>query len=155
MKIDARFTLLILWALSLSLSLLVGCTVAGDDGQAVAGSATYEFTLRTGMVNGRMAFIGVGGEIDGLANPDLAVAAGETVHITLINGDGMMHDLAIPDLGTQTAIALRQQATVDLTITPADAGVYTYICTVSGHRQAGMEGALVVAPAGSSMDSHE
>lgn len=129
------------------LLLTTGCTTARVDGQPLADAALIEFTLRTGMVNGRMAFIGAGGEIDGLVNPDLAVTAGEAVHVTLINDDGMMHDLAIPDLGVQTAAVLRRQASVDVTFTPRDAGAYAYICTVSGHRQAGMEGALIVAPA--------
>lgn len=129
------------------LLLTTGCTTAWVDGQPLADAAVVEFTLRTGMVNGRMAFIGAGGEIDGLVNPDLPVMAGEAVHITLINDDGMMHDLAIPDRGVQTAPASRRQSGVDVTVTPRDAGAYAYICTVSGRRQAGMEGSLIVAPA--------
>jgi nitrite reductase (NO-forming) len=127
------------------LFVVTGCTGRAE-GQPLEGAATFEFTLRTGLENGRMVFIGVGGEIDGLVNPDLPVVAGEAVHITLVNGDGMMHDLAIPDLALQTATAMRQQATVDVTFTPRDAGVYAYICTISGHRQVGMEGALIVTP---------
>lgn len=126
------------------LFVVTGCT--GRAAGQPLGDAAFEFTLRTGMENGRMVFIGVGGEIDGLVNPDLPVTAGEAVHIILINGDGMLHDLAIPDLGVQTATAVRQEVAVDVTFTPRAAGVYAYICTVSGHRQAGMEGALVVAP---------
>lgn len=128
------------------LLLATGCTTGRVEGQSLADAAVFEFTMRTGMVDGRMAFIGVGGDIDGLANPDLQVTVGEVVHITLINDDGMMHDLAIPDLGVQTASASRPQATVDVTFTPSDGGAYAYICTVSGHRQAGMEGSLIVAP---------
>ena len=129
------------------LLLTTGCTTPQVNGQSLADAAVFEFTLRTGMVDGRMAFIGVGGDIDGLANPGLPVAAGEVVHITLINDDGMIHDLAIPDLDVQTAPTSRRQSAVDVTFTPRDGGAHAYICTVSGHRQAGMEGSLIVAPA--------
>src|SRR6187200_512161 len=42
------------------------------------------FTLRSGIAQGRMVYIGVGGEIDGKVNPMLV----ETVQINLINGEG-------------------------------------------------------------------
>jgi nitrite reductase (NO-forming) len=66
------------------------------------------------------------------------------VRITLENGDGMMHDLAIPDLHVQTATALSEDSVVEVTFRPTESGSYVYFCTVSGHRQAGMEGTLVV-----------
>src|SRR5262249_46035787 len=44
------------------------------------------FTLRSGIAQGRMVYLGVGGEIDGKVNPMLVVHEGETVQINLING---------------------------------------------------------------------
>jgi nitrite reductase (NO-forming) len=104
-----------------------------------------QFTLRTSMEAGRMVFIGIGGAIDGVVNPELQVHPGDTVHLTLVNGDGMAHDLAIPDLGVKTALVIRQGDSTEVVFEAKEAGVYTYYCTVSGHRLAGMEGKLVVA----------
>src|SRR5665213_2887530 len=51
------------------------------------------YTLRTGIAEGRMVFIGVGGTIDGQVNPVLSAAEGQGVQITLINGEGAEHDI--------------------------------------------------------------
>ncbi len=102
------------------------------------------FTLTTAMDTGRMTFVGVGGEIDGVTNPDLMAQPGDTVQITLINGDGMPHDFAIPDLGAHTTLVTAKGQTTDLVFEISEVGEFAYYCTVSGHRQAGMEGKLIV-----------
>src|SRR5512146_3409765 len=56
--------------------------------QPAAAAATVQFTLTTGSKGGKLAFFGVGGEIDGKMNPDLIVKPGDTVELTLLNGDG-------------------------------------------------------------------
>jgi len=53
------------------------------------------FTLRSGIAQGRMVYLGVGGDIDGKVNPMLVVHGGETVQINLINGEGAEHDIVI------------------------------------------------------------
>jgi nitrite reductase (NO-forming) len=53
------------------------------------------FTLRSGIAQGRMVYLGVGGEIDGAVNPMLMVHEGETVQINLINGEGAEHDIVV------------------------------------------------------------
>src|SRR5690606_20997941 len=45
------------------------------------------FTLETAIADGRLAFVGVGGTIDGVVNPTLEVTLGQVVQVTLINGD--------------------------------------------------------------------
>lgn len=137
-----------------ALLMAAGCTAEQVDGQSLsdAGGAQHEFTLRTGMVDGRMVYVGVGGDIDGQVNPDLTIAMGDTARIILENGDGMMHDLVIPDLYNQTATVrtattTSRGSTAEATFTPAAPGTYTYYCTIAGHRQAGMEGTLIVTPA--------
>jgi nitrite reductase (NO-forming) len=122
-----------------------GCTAENVEGQMISETAQHEFTLHTGVLDGRMAFIGAGGAIDGLVNPELRAVAGETVRIILVNSDGMMHDLAIPGLHVQTSAVLKKNSRVEMAFTPATAGTYSYYCTISGHRQAGMEGAFIVA----------
>jgi nitrite reductase (NO-forming) len=105
-----------------------------------------EFTLQTGIVNGRMAFVGVGGEIDGVVNPDLTVQVNSAVHVIVINGDGMPHDLLVAGLGAQTPMVSGTGATTEVrfAVREDQVGTYNYYCTVAGHRQAGMEGELIV-----------
>lgn len=102
------------------------------------------YTLITGGDYGGLVFVGVGGEIDGVVNPTLTANPGDTVSITLINGDGVEHDLAIDEFGVSTGslTELDQQATVTFTV--EQEGEYVYYCTIPGHRQAGMWGTLRV-----------
>src|SRR6185437_8226394 len=57
------------------------------------------YTLRSGIAEGRMVFIGVGGTIDGQVNPVLSAAEGQVVQVTLINGEGAEHDIVFTDQG--------------------------------------------------------
>ncbi len=102
------------------------------------------FILTTAMDTGRMAFVGVGGEIHGVINLDLTAQPGDTVQITLINGDGMPHDFANPDLNAQTSMVTAKGQSTDLVFETGDTGEFAYYCTVPDHRQAGMEGRLIV-----------
>lgn len=108
------------------------------------GSPTVSFTLETGFAEGKMVFIGVGGNIDGQVNPDLNAQPGDIVEIKLRNGDGAMHDFAINDLGVATEQITGQGAESSLTFQADQEGVFEYICTLPGHRQAGMVGRLIV-----------
>lgn len=103
------------------------------------------FTLKTTLIDGRMVFLGAGGEIDGMTNPDLMAQPGDRIRVTLINDDGMPHDLAIPDLNAQTTMITAKGQTVDVVFEIREVGEFTYYCTVPGHRQAGMEGRLIVS----------
>jgi nitrite reductase (NO-forming) len=120
---------------------------------AVAGSgeegplASTEIALITAIVDGRMVYVGVGGEIDGQVNPDLIVRPGSSVIITLLNGDGMQHDLIIPDLNFKTPMVHSKDDKVGVVFEVGEgiSGTYPYFCSVAGHRQAGMEGRLIVS----------
>lgn len=109
-------------------------------------STLVEFTLTTGSTGSGLAFFGQGGEIDGLVNPVLSASVGDTVRITLVNGDGMPHDIFLPDLRTQSTLTTASGEQVVLEFQVSEAGEFVYICSVPGHRAAGMEGILVVAP---------
>jgi nitrite reductase (NO-forming) len=131
-------------ALSLFLILLAltvgGCTTQSPFSQEV----DVEFTLETAMRDGKMIFAGVGSENDGAVNPDLSVIAGDTVRIILVNGDGIPHDIAIPDLDAQSAPVSTKAQSTAIVFQASEAGEFTYYCTVAGHRQMGMEGKLFV-----------
>lgn len=154
-RADALFLALVVMAFAFS-----GCqrspeetdTLGGTGAQliptAVAGAQrSIEFALQTGIVDGRMVFVGSGGDIDGVPNPDLIVAPGAIVSVTLTNGDGMPHDLMIPELGVQseTTSVKGESISVKFTADAGSAGAHAYFCSISGHRQAGMEGRLIVA----------
>jgi nitrite reductase (NO-forming) len=105
---------------------------------------TVRFRVRTELAEGKWAFVGVGGAIDGVANPVLRVAEGDVVQVTLVNNDGIEHDVVFPDFKAGTDRVARKGAS-SVTVFRADkAGEFAYFCSLPGHRQAGMEGKLAV-----------
>ncbi|MFU8827007.1 MAG: cupredoxin domain-containing protein, partial [Brevefilum sp.] len=99
----------------------------------------------TASEGGRLLFIGVGGEIDGQVNPDLTARAGDTVAITLVNDDGRFHDIVITEFDAATSVFGERGQEETVTFVADQAGTFFYFCSVGGHRQAGMEGQLIVA----------
>ena len=100
----------------------------------------------------------------------LAVPANQPVRLTLVNDGVLEHDftireIAVADVHAPAAseaddhamsedvhdLALHVAAPASggqavLEFTPTEAGEYEYYCTVSGHKEAGMVGTLVVGP---------
>ena len=109
-------------------------------------STDVTFTLQTVAEHGKLLFQGVGGEIDGIINPDLYVPVGAKVEITLINADGMPHDIFLPDFNAQSSYVAKigDQTSIAFEVRDHEAGPYVYYCEVPGHRQAGQEGKLVI-----------
>ena len=105
---------------------------------------TVRFRLRTELADGKMAFVGVGGAIEGVVNPPLRVAEGDVVQITLINNDNVEHDVVFPEFDAGTDKVARKGAS-SVTVFRADkSGEFPYFCSLPGHRPAGMEGKLIV-----------
>lgn len=98
-----------------------------------------EYRLESTMLGYR----GIGGDIDGLRNPTLWARAGETVRITIVNGELMVHDVALEKHAVRSAQILDNGATSSLTFKANDSDIY--FCSLPGHRAAGMEGRLEVA----------
>jgi nitrite reductase (NO-forming) len=115
------------------------------DAPVVAGPV--EYVLETQVADSGFIFVGVGGDIAGVVNPDLSAAPGATVHVTLVNGDGIPHDFAVPDFNAKTRVlsGRGQSAELSFVVAADQAGSFAYYCTVPGHRQSGQEGRLVVA----------
>ncbi|WP_374309132.1 copper-containing nitrite reductase [Methylocella sp.] len=103
------------------------------------------FTLRSGIADGRMVYIGVGGAIDGKVNPQLNVHEGETVQINLVNGEGAEHDVVVDQYAARSDRVVAKGASSVFSFVADKAGEFAYYCSVPGHRAAGMEGRLVVA----------
>lgn len=98
-----------------------------------------------------MAFIGSGGEIDGQINPTLTANVGDTVRITVINGDPVLHNLVIDEFGVHTGDLIEKDQTSVVEFVADRPGEFNYYCNIPGHREIGMAGLLKVegeAPAG-------
>ncbi|MGB8182994.1 MAG: copper-containing nitrite reductase [Stellaceae bacterium] len=109
-----------------------------------SGVADVTYTLRSGIAEGRMVFVGVGGAIDGKVNPTLTAAEGQTVQVTLINGEGAEHDITFPDQGVKSPRVIGKGASTTIVVPAGKPGDYTYFCSAPGHRLAGMEGKFTV-----------
>ena len=104
------------------------------------------YTLRTGIAEGRMVYIGVGGAIDGKVNPVLTAAQGQVVQLTIINGEGAEHDIVFPDQDSRSPRVTGRGSSTTIAFRAAKAGDFVYYCSVPGHRLAGMEGQFIVTP---------
>lgn len=105
------------------------------------------FTLRTGIAEGKMVFIGATGDIKGVINPTLKVPSGAVVQINLINGDGAVHDIALPDFNVKSDQIVGMNASTTVVFRASKDGKFYYFCSLPGHRAAGMEGLLLVGDA--------
>ena len=74
----------------------------------------------------------------------MTVKAGQTVRILLDNPDSIPHAFDIPELGV--GLAVIPEAAVEIEFVATEPGTYIYFCGIEGHREAGMEGVLVVEP---------
>ncbi|MDJ0269154.1 MAG: cupredoxin domain-containing protein [Aigarchaeota archaeon] len=108
-----------------------------------SGLPAKEFTLETTFSDG-FAFLGKGGAIDGVKNPTLKVKVGDVVKITIVNGDGVGHDFVIDELKVHADHVKEKGESVDVIFKTEQPGEYTYYCSVPGHREAGMEGKIIV-----------
>lgn len=115
-----------------------------------ARAATYipdaRYTLRSGIAEGRMVYLGVGGTIDAQVNPILSAAEGQTVQIILINGEGAEHDIVFPEQDVKSPRIVGRGASTTIAFRATRAGDFTYICSVPGHELAGMRGQFIVTP---------
>jgi nitrite reductase (NO-forming) len=114
------------------------------------GDAAYltdaKYTLRTGIAEGKMVFLGVGGAIEAKANPVLTAAEGQIVQLTLINGEGTEHDIVFPDQDAKSPRVNGKGASTTIVFRATKSGDFIYFCSVPGHQLAGMQGQFLVTP---------
>lgn len=108
---------------------------------AIKPSAPVRITLSTGIKDGKMVFL----DEKGQANPRLKARVGDTVEITISSGEGAQHDIVIPELNVKSAQFDRSTGPAKVRFKVTKAGTFEYYCTISGHRQVGMEGKFEVA----------
>ena len=116
-------------------------------GQPAAGyMPDARYTLRSGIAEGRMVYLGVGGTIDGQINPILSAAEGQMVQIILTNGEGAEHDIVFPDQNAKSPRIVGRGASTTIAFHATRAGDFAYLCSVPGHELAGMRGQFIVTP---------
>ena len=116
---------------------------------AVAAKAAtgkvVKISLRTGMADGKMVFL----DAQGKPNPVLRGNVGDTLEISIASGEGAEHDIVFPELKVQSPKFDGRSGAVKVVVPLAQAGKFSYFCSIPGHKQIGMEGVLEVAgPAG-------
>ena len=109
-----------------------------------SSGVSVEYTLETGIADGKMVYFGKGGAIDGKINPDLPANSGDSLTINLNSGDGSEHDIFVDGIKAQSDRVSAAKPVV-FKFEAGEAGTYAYYCTLPGHRQAGMEGKLIVS----------
>jgi putative membrane-bound dehydrogenase-like protein len=110
----------------------------GDLAAQSSAKPDREYTL----VSTMLGYRGVGGDLEGLRNPTLWAKTGETVRLTIVNGELMVHDIALEKLDVKSTQILDKGATASITFTAKASD--TYYCSLPGHRAAGMEGRIEV-----------
>ena len=81
--------------------------------------------------------------------PTLQAKVGQPIKIVLDNKGVIEHDIAFPTIkADKPAASLKAVAkpgqTVTLEFTPTAKGTYEYVCTIPGHKEAGMKGTITV-----------
>lgn len=122
-------------------------TPAADPTLPAGYTPNVRYAIRSGIAEGRMVFIGVGGDIDGVVNPKLTAHEGDVVQITLINGEGAEHDIVFEGHQAASQHVVAKGASTTLAFRARAAGEYAYFCSLPGHRDAGMSGAFSVGTA--------
>jgi cytochrome c oxidase subunit 2 len=144
-----RSTLLLLALVAVSSLVLAAC---GDDDDTTSG----EMPMSDSGMGGGMGHDETSPVVDGARrievtatsfafDPDeITVTAGEDVAIVLTSED-VLHDFTIEEIDTH--VSADADETDEGGLRADEPGRYTFYCTVAGHREAGMEGTLIVEAA--------
>jgi nitrite reductase (NO-forming) len=114
-----------------------------DNTESTGKLIEYEFTSR--LENGQMQFVGVGRDIDGQVNPPLRANTGDTLRVTLTSGEGVEHNISFPDFNviSENVVGVGDSTTIEFLVDKG--GSLTYICSLPGHKEAGMAGTFQVS----------
>ena len=138
-------TLAVLVAIPLILGIVGGGAITfwlGNQGPEPAGSGSpVTFELRA-LTTG---FVGVGGSIDGVKNPSLEVGVGDSVTITVTNGENILHNLVVEGYGVQSADVRSLNQVVSVRFVADEEGTFRYFCV---YHISTMIGDLVVGAGG-------
>ena len=107
-----------------------------DDGHSeeVASDSSGSLTITSGESGVEFAF----------APANVEVSAGESVQLIFDNKGTIAHDFAIPELGFAIESTDAGQSGSATLAVPATPGTYDFICSIPGHKEAGMVGQIVI-----------
>ncbi len=82
--------------------------------------------------------------------PTIQAKVGQPIKIVLENNGAIEHDIAFPTIkadkpGASLKAVAKPGQTATLEFTPTAKGSYEYVCTIPGHKEAGMKGKINVA----------
>ena len=123
-----------------------GPPAASPTGADIGFIPDAKYTLRSGIADGRMVYIGVGGAIEGKTNPVLTAAEGQVVQLTVINGEGAEHDIVFPSPDAKSPRVTGKNTSTTIAFRAIQSGDFIYFCSVPGHQLAGMQGQFIVTP---------
>ncbi len=132
---------LVLGVLAIGVIALIQDDDGGGGGAAAATGSTVDVQLTEFAIEG-----------------ELAVPEGP-VTLNVVNAGAIEHNLAVIETGDQTR-NLTSRGVDELDLGNLEAGTYTLVCTLAGHRESGMENELIVyaegeEPAGGEVLSEE
>jgi len=113
--------------------------LANPDG--ISAPTVVAYNLRAS--SDEASFVGVGGNIDGVLNPELSAHLGDTVRLTLINDSANTHDLKIDEFDVSSG-ELTAAESVTVEFEADQLGMFNYYASLPGQRDAGLEGVLRV-----------
>jgi len=122
----------------------VSATESPNGSTSVTFVPDVTFTLRTAIADGKLVFIGEKDAISGMVNPDLKVPENAVVQINVINGDGAIHDIAVPAFDSKSDQIMGKGASATIVFRANKSGVFEYLCSLPGHKAAGMVGKFTV-----------
>ena len=129
----------------LVLTILLGLFIAACTGTSFQ-PVDKEYVLTTDLREGRLVFLGVSDEINGIENPTLSAAPGSTITVTLINGGEGQHDITFPEVNVSTDVVKEkgEEASVTFAVSTVH-GEMEYFDSVANHAELGMRGILMVS----------
>ncbi len=106
-------------------------------------AGTVEYTLDGRFIDGKMVYVGKGGDINGVVNPDLTANPGDLVKIHLTSSEGIIHNLYVDEFGARSQdVSTVEGSTIEFIA--GTEGTFKYYCGIPGHQQTGMVGKLIV-----------
>ncbi len=136
MKNPIRFSVAVLL-----LAIFVSACAPREDAHRV------NYILKTNVQDGKLVYVGVGGDIDGQVDPTLKADVDDIVTIRVMSGDGAEHDITLPDFDVSSQHVAGPGSATSVTFAAHKRGTFAYVSDMPGEQAAGMQGKIQVGDA--------